>query len=99
MKFGLTTKEIETILNEIQLNLGATKDPQVYVFGSRAKGTHRDFSDIDLLLKATSYDVEALENIDFERLDIVYKVDFVLDKDLFEGYRNDVESNIVPFKP
>ena len=98
MRFGLTTEEIDSILDEIQLNLGSTKDPKVYIFGSRAKGTHREFSDIDLLLKATSYDVESLENIDFEQLDIAYKVDFVLDKDLYERYRSDVESNIVPFK-
>ena len=59
MRFGLTTNEIDSILNEIQLNLGSTKDPKVYVFGSRAKGTHREFSDIDLLLKATTYDAKS----------------------------------------
>ena len=97
MKFGLSEKDISIIKNEIKKNLGSTKYPKLYIYGSRVKGNARDFSDIDLLLKADSYDIKALSNIDFSELDVPYKVDFVLDKDLFEAYRKEIFAHMVEF--
>ena len=100
MNYGIDKEDIELILNHIKDNLGSTIKPQIFIFGSRAKGNHRKYSDIDLLLKAESYDLNALSNLDFEELDTPYKVDFVLDSDLIEAYRDDVYStmlNITPF--
>jgi predicted nucleotidyltransferase len=48
MKFGLTSAEwgmIEKLALEPLRRLGAT----IYVFGSRARGQHQKFSDLDLL--------------------------------------------------
>lgn len=53
--FGLTQKEIESIVNVIE------RYPQVkeaIIFGSRALNTHRKGSDIDIALKGTE-----IENI------------------------------------
>ncbi len=98
MRFGLSEKDISEILGEINENLGTSNNPKVYIYGSRVKGSHREYSDIDLLLKANSYDEEAISNIDFKQLDTPYKVDFVLDKDLFNAYRQDIEDHMVEFK-
>lgn len=98
MKFGLNSKDIDLINAEISSNLGHTKNPRVFIFGSRAKGTHRKYSDIDLLLKAESYDLEKLSKMDFSKLDIPYVIDFVLDKDLFEEYRQGITSDLKPFE-
>ena len=97
MKFGLSEEDILLIKNEIQRNLGSTKNSKLYIYGSRVKGNHREFSDIDLLLKADEFDENALGKIDFSELDTPYKVDFVLDTELFESYREEIESHMVEF--
>ncbi len=95
MNYGIEKEDFELILNHIKANLGLTLKPQIFIFGSRSKAKHRKYSDIDLLLKAESYDLNALSNLDFEDLDTPYKVDFVLDVDLIEAYRDDVYSTMV----
>lgn len=97
MNFGLSSSDIDSIKEEVTKNLGATVNAKIYIYGSRVKGNHREFSDIDLLLKADSYDIDSLSKIDFEKLDTPYKVDFVLDKDLFEGYREEIETHMIEF--
>lgn len=95
MSFGISDSELNLITNEIKKNLGSTKNPKLFIYGSRVKGNHREFSDIDILLEADSYDEELLSKIDFPDLDTVYKVDFVLGKDLFDGYREEIENHRV----
>lgn len=98
MKFGISDTDIQIINEEIYKNLGNTLNPKVYIYGSRIKGNFRKFSDIDILFVADSYDEESLSKIDFTALDIPYKVDFVLKKDLFEGYRDEIEKHMVLFR-
>lgn len=95
MKFGITNKDLSLIIHEIKKNLGSTKKPQLFLYGSRAKGNNRKFSDIDLLLKAESFDEASLSKIDFSELDISYKIDLVLDKYLYEAYRDEIEGHMV----
>ena len=95
MKYGLSADDFTKVKNEILNNLGNTTNPKIYLYGSRVKGTYRQFSDIDILLVAESYDENALSKIDFESLDIPYKVDFVLNKDLFAPYRPEIEAHMV----
>ena len=95
MKFGLPEKELGSILSEINVHLGSTTQPKIFIYGSRVKGNAREFSDIDILLKAEFYDKKSLAHIDFSELDTVYKVDFVLDEDLYEGYREEIYRHMV----
>ena len=95
MKFGLSDSDLKLILDEIIKHLGETTSPEIYIFGSRAKGNYRPYSDIDLLLKADSYGKKSLSNIDLAELNTPYKVDFVLDKDLYDAYRDDIESHMI----
>lgn len=67
-------------------------------YGSRAKGTERKYSDIDLLLHADGYDYIALRKSDFKKLDIPYKVDFVLDSELNGNYRDEIYSHMIQIK-
>ena len=50
MKFGLTQQQYDFILKNIVEPLSHS-GIDVYVFGSRVKGNHQKFSDLDLLLK------------------------------------------------
>jgi len=95
MKYGLSEDILSLIIKEIKTNLGDTQEPILYLYGSRAKGSHREFSDIDLLLKAQRFDDKSLDVIDFDKLDIPYKIDFVLDKNLFEAYREEIEDHMI----
>ena len=79
----------------MKFGLGETKEPKVYIYGSRAKGNFRKYSDIDILLSSGKYDEKALSGVDFDKLDIPYKIDFVLDKDLFEDYRDEVHDHMI----
>ena len=95
MKFGVPDSDFLKIINEIKNNLGKTLNPKIYIYGSRVKGSFRKFSDIDLLLIAESYDEAELAKMNFSDLDTPYIVDFVLDKDLFEKYRDEIHSHMV----
>ena len=60
MKYGLSEEEINQLEN---LFSGFDKIEQVILYGSRAKGTHKPFSDIDITLKGESLNNEYLNSI------------------------------------
>lgn len=75
MKYGLSDKTLHTI-DTILKNYRGIK--QAVLYGSRAKGTYRKGSDIDLALKTeTSFSFADLLHIagDFEDSDMPYFVD------------------------
>ena len=95
MPFGISASDLDFIKNEIKKHSGSSKNMELYIFGSRATGKYRAYSDIDLLLMATDYDEEALSRIDFSESDLPYKVDLVLFTELFEDYREKVLQEMV----
>jgi len=61
-QFGLTRKDIETITAVL------ARHPQVdaaMIFGSRAKGTHRRGSDVDIALKGPRLDYRTVVEISY----------------------------------
>jgi predicted nucleotidyltransferase len=69
---------------------------KVYIFGSRALGTHRPYSDIDLLILATpplqQFEKEQLlEQI--EESELPYKFDLVFEEDLLDEYKNSINQS------
>ena len=91
MKFGLSERDFQilktTFYTPLKL-LGA----EIYIFGSRATGNHKPFSDIDILV-CSSEDLDQ-EIDDFqEKLiesDFSIKADIVLEKNLAESYKESV---------
>lgn len=53
MKFGLSEQQFE-ILNDILIQLLKKKNAKVYIFGSRARGKHHPFLDVDILFEESS---------------------------------------------
>jgi len=91
MKFGLEDRHWQTIQSELiqpLKMLGA----EVWIFGSRARGDHKPFSDLDVLYKAKAQEISLAtigkiqEALTTSNLPI--KVDIVADNDLVESYRN-----------
>lgn len=67
------------------------------VFGSRAKGTARTLSDLDLVMRISiaPTDIAKLRAA-FEESNLPYKVDLVLISDLSADFRELVEKDFVP---
>ena len=72
----------------------------VWVFGSRAKWTTRDSSDLDLALEGDINDntVTELETA-FDESSLPYKVDVIDINQISEGFRRMVKPQMVPFPP
>ncbi len=95
MKFGLTETELKFILDQVVKPLKAIGS-KVYLFGSRANGKYKKFSDVDLL-----YVIEANRpahlslisqiTIKIEESEFPYKVDLVCESELADSYRASVD--------
>ncbi len=99
MKFGLSQNDYEILMTTViepLRNLGA----EVWVFGSRARGNHQKFSDVDVLYEFPAAGTapsgffariqEALENSRFP-----YQVDLVSRDALVTSYKTQVEQEKV----
>lgn len=74
MKFGLSEEIYEKIIDIVNKN----KKYKFKIFGSRAKNTYKETSDIDIAVfeNVTELDKYQIMN-EFDMLDIIYKIDLV----------------------
>ena len=88
--YGLTDRDIKTILSVFNQY---TEVLLVHIFGSRAKGTNKPGSDIDLAIMNKGINIKTLLKLknDFEESSLQYKVDLV---DLHTLTYNDLVVNI-----
>lgn len=86
-RIALSDQELK-IVADIMKNL-----PQTVVFGSRIKGTHKQFSDLDLCVKdpITDYEYELLKEA-FEESDLPYSVDLVDYSKIDESFKHIIDS-------
>lgn len=88
MTFGLTPEQLVFIRETIVAPLKA-HGADVYVYGSRARGDHRPFSDLDLMVEAPATIAPALsaarERV--EKGNFPYKIDLVLLSEFAEAYK------------
>lgn len=109
MNFGLTASEYQWVLREIVLpleRLGA----EVWCYGSRARGDHKDFSDLDLMVELPARPDSGREQERTISLKIgelqeklsnssfPYKADLVVSADFAESYRDGYLKDRVRFK-
>ena len=92
--FGLDARTLST-LRKILGPFQSTS--QVFVFGSRARGDHRPYSDIDILVRGPKDPaILSRARIQLDESDIPYKVDLVHESDLAEDYRYQILSDLRP---
>lgn len=90
MKFGLNQKEW-SLLNDLLIQPLKKHSVQVWVFGSRARGDHAKFSDIDVLYSIPT-NVKLPDNFifhikdDLENSNLPYKVDLVCESEAAKNY-------------
>jgi predicted nucleotidyltransferase len=93
MTFGLSKSEFR-LLNQLVIHPLNKAGARVFVFGSRARGKHHPFSDIDLLIEPPASGIsprllaDVREGIEESRFPI--KVDLVLKDHLVESYKTQV---------
>ncbi len=98
MSFGLSDSEqsflIENLVTPLK-KMGA----RVFIFGSRATGKYKKFSDVDLLFQETSKSISNAEIYllisNIEESNFPYKIDLVRNSELAQSYRASVEKDMV----
>ena len=90
-KHGISSEDIDilrTILKDYD---------QVYVFGSRAKGTQRPFSDLDICLKSdiSDYEYELLKQ-KFEESDLPFTVDIIQYNKIDNSFKKRIDQELIP---
>lgn len=96
MKFGLTDSEINWLMSTVVGPLKA-QSAKVYIFGSRANGKYKKFSDVDLCYiensalpvssKVIFEIITAAQNSNFS-----YKIDLVNHSELADSYKVNVDA-------
>ncbi len=90
-------KEIKLILNN-HLNINQNK---VFIFGSRAQGSHRPDSDLDLLIDDSVFlEASIITRLHeaFEESQILYKVDIVLRSQISEEFYQKIKKDLTEIK-
>ena len=89
MKFGLSDTELATLHEKIVTPLSQA-GAKVYCYGSRARGDHRKFSDIDIMVESNSDLSQQLAKIreEFENSNFPLKVDLVEFRHFAESYKS-----------
>ena len=75
--YGLSTEDLEKLVTILGTNKGVEA---AFLFGSRAKGTHSNGSDIDIALRGetlTLNDILSLKG-QIEEFNLPYKIDLIL---------------------
>ena len=95
--FGLDTSVLNQISTLLTQNLQSKKNYLVYVFGSRARGTHRQYSDLDLWIECdpplTSAEKTNLDDI-FEDSDLAITIDIVTPETCLKAYEPQIKNEM-----
>ena len=99
MKFGLTDTQL-SMLQKLLIAPLKNQKAKVYIFGSRARGKHHHFSDLDVLYipdpksNISKYFISEIREI-LENSNLPIKIDLVLLDDLAESYKKQVLEEMV----
>lgn len=68
----------------------------IYIFGSRVKGTYRQYSDLDICIKERVSDCEIeLLNEQFIKSDLPFKIDIVLYDKVDQNFKEIIDSEAI----
>ena len=72
-------------------------DCKIYLFGSRVKGTAKEYSDIDIALDSKNLNENILLKIqnEFENSTLPYEVDIADLNNISETFKNHIENSLV----
>ncbi len=98
INFGLNIQQ-QKIISEMIIKPFSSKNAEVFVFGSRARGTHHPFSDLDILYIENpenpiddNFISQIKENL--ENSDLPFKVDLVNKNRVAKSYQKSIFSDL-----
>lgn len=89
-------QNLETVKTILKKHYDLNTNP-TFIFGSRANGTNREDSDLDILIEDKDITPSIMTSLheDFEQSNILYKVDIILksriDSEFFNNIKNDLK--------
>lgn len=98
--FGLTKKHIDILKTIFEKHLAEQADIKVYLFGSRATGKFKEFSDIDVAIKSKDTNLkDKLFRIqdDLEESELPFKVDLLNWDEIAKEYLSNIKKQKVLF--
>lgn len=94
--FGLEERHLDFIKETLKKYI-PNPNAKFYIFGSRAKGKHREYSDVDIAIDCQDLtgSVKSKLEIEFENSTFPYEVDIVDLNDIKESFKNLIQDDLV----
>ncbi len=94
--FGLEYRHVEFIKDMLKKHI-PNPDAKFYIFGSRAKGKNRPYSDIDIAIDCPDMTLDKRLKLlsDFENSTFPYEVDIVDLNTIKENFKNIIKDDLV----
>ncbi len=97
--FGLEDRHINFILKILRQNFS---DAKFYIFGSRAKNTYKEYSDIDIAVdfkgQKLSADILGRVLIEFQDSTLPYEVDVIDLNSIDDKFKSLIQESLVELK-
>ena len=98
MKFGLEQRHLDFLKEILQKNI-SDNNAKFYIFGSRAKGTYKDYSDVDIAVKLPnkklSTDILGKILLEFSDSTLPYEVDVIDLNSIDEKFKKLIADSLV----
>lgn len=96
--FGLEDRHVNFIKETLKRHIN-NPDAKFYIFGSRATGKYREYSDVDIAIDFPPMTLDERLKIqsDFENSTFPYEVDIVDLNDITENFKKIIKDDLVAF--
>ena len=94
--FGLEDRHLNFIKETLKKYI-PNPDAKFYIFGSRARGKFREYSDVDIAIDCPDLEtnIKTKLEIEFENSTFPYEVDIVDLNNIKESFRNLIQDDLV----
>ncbi len=96
--YGLEERHLEFIKKTLKKYV-KTPEAKFYIFGSRAKGTHKEYSDIDIAVDSPDFSLndKTKINSEIENSTFPYEVDIVDLNSINDDFKNIIKDDMILF--
>lgn len=98
--FGLEDRHLDFIKQTLKKYI-KHPDSKVYIFGSRACGRFKEYSDVDIAAASPdlTFDTKLKIELEFENSTFPYEIDIVDLNTINENFKNLIQNNLIQILP